>query len=244
MHGAVRRLPLSLQYCSWVLWREVQSSPVWQPLEPLISKSTAFFLTNIVEYVIYCVAMRTLNLQLIGSTPLLLHHISRHQFREQVASQKGATMTMDEEASEVMVKDTDGNPAVPVSWLWDALRVGCSRITVEKKQVSFTKLQSMIKMPEGLLSLKDTDNHVPGWKTYSSFQHAAPGSKKSVAVVAPMFKDWMLIVPVQVPVNVLINNAFENKVLLERIFMEAGRAGIGLFHPPKKHFGQFKATIL
>jgi hypothetical protein len=48
--------------------------------------------------------MRTLNLQLVGSTPLLLHHISRHQFREQIASVKGETMSIEDEASEVMVK--------------------------------------------------------------------------------------------------------------------------------------------
>jgi len=187
--------------------------------------------------------MRTLNLQLVGSSPLLLHHISRHQLREQIASTKGATLTIEEEALEIMVKDIDGNPAVPVSWIWDSLRVGCSRITVEKKQVSFTRLQSLIKLPEGLLSLRDTDNHVPVWEPYSSLQHAAPGSKKSVAVVAPKFKDWMLVVAVQVPVDILINNALENKVLVERIFAEAGRVGIGLFHPPKKHFGQFKISV-
>jgi hypothetical protein len=203
-----------------------------------------FFLTKDTRHVTIFLVMRTLNLQLVGSTPLLLHHISRHQFREQIASHKGDVMSMDEEALEVMVKDENGNPAVPISWLRDALRVGCSRITVEKKQVSFIKLQSVITLPEGLIPLKDTDNHVPQWKTYSSFQHAAPGSRKSVAVVAPMFTNWMLILSVQIPTNVLINNAFENKVLLERIFAEAGRVGIGLFHPPKKHFGQFRTSLL
>jgi hypothetical protein len=188
--------------------------------------------------------MRSLNLQLFGSTPLLLHSISRHQLRSQVASTKGATLTIEEEALEVMVKDTNGNPAVPVSWLWDSLRVGCSRIIVEKKQVSFTRLQSLLKLPEGFLSLKDEDNRVPAWEPYLSFQHAAPRSKKSVAVLAPKFKDWMIIVPVQFHENLPINNAIENKVLIERIFAEAGRGGIGLFHPPKKHFGQFKTLVM
>ena len=188
--------------------------------------------------------MRTLNLQIVGSTPLLLHHISRHQLREQIASVKGATMSMDEEALEMMVKDKHGNPAVPVSWLWDALRVGCSRITIEQKQVSFTRLQSIIKLSEGVLSLKDTDNHVPEWKTYSSLQHSASGSKKSVTVIAPMFKDWMFVLPILVSTNIIPDNPIENDRLLERIFVEAGRVGIGLFHPPKKHFGQFRISVL
>ena len=188
--------------------------------------------------------MRTLNLQLVGSTPLLLHRISKHKLRDQVASTKGSTLTTEEEALEVMVKDIHGNPAVPVSWLWDSLRVGCSRIMVERKQVSFTKLRSLIKIPGALLALRDTDNHTPTWKPYLSLQHAAPGSKKSMVVLAPEFKDWMLVVPVQFPANVLINNAIENKVLIERIFAEAGRVGIGLFHPPKKHFGQFKIFVI
>ena len=184
--------------------------------------------------------MRTLNLQLVGSTPLLLHHISRHQFREQIASVKGETMSIEDEASEVMVKDCNGNPAVPVSWLWDALRVSCSRITVEKKQLSFIGVQSAIKLPEEeLLPLRvKKDNFVPKWKTYSSFQHAAPGSKKSVIVVAPMFRDWMLVVSVQYQIS-----SFVDSVIVHKIFTEAGRVGIGLFHPPKKHFGQFRVIL-
>jgi hypothetical protein len=153
-------------------------------------------------------------------------------------------MSIEDEASEVMVKDCNGNPAVPVSWLWNSLRVGCSRVTVEKKHVNFTKLQSLVKLPGGLLPLRDTDNKIPAWEPYLSLQHADPKSKKSVVVLAPKFKNWMIIVPVQFHANLLINNAIENKVLIERIFAEAGRGGIGLFHPPKKHFGQFKTLVM
>ena len=183
--------------------------------------------------------MRTLNLQLVGTTPILLHNISKHQLREQLAS-KGAMLSLEEEALEVMTKDDDGNPVVPVSWLWDALRVGCSRITVEQKQVSFFKLQSVIRLPVNAILLKDTDCHAPVSKVYSSIQHAAPGSRRSIAVVAPMFKDWMLTVQVTVVGELFPGNEVLSEVILEKIFTEAGKVGIGLFHPPKKQFGQFR----
>jgi hypothetical protein len=180
--------------------------------------------------------MRTLTLQLVGTTPILLHHISRHQLREQLAS-KDATLTLDAEALEMMVTDDDGNPSVPVSWIWDAIRVGCSRITVEGKQVSFVKFQSALHLPFGLIPLKDTDGHIPKWKTYSSIQHAAPDSKKSIAVVAPKFDDWMLTL------NVSMDDSYDDD-FLRKVFIEAGRVGIGLFHPPKKQFGQFRVSFM
>ena len=49
------------------------------------------------------------NFQLAGTTPILLHNISKHQLREQLAS-KGAMLSLEEEALEVMTKDDDGNP--------------------------------------------------------------------------------------------------------------------------------------
>lgn len=178
--------------------------------------------------------MRSLILHLIGTTPILLHQIHRHQFREQLAS-KGE-LSIEDEANEVMVKGDDGNPAVPVSWLWDALRVGCSRITVEGKQFSFIKFQSSLHLPFGMLPLKDTDNRIPVWKPYSSVQHAAPGSKRSIAVIAPMFSDWMLTV------RVVRDDSLDDG-FLRLLFREAGKSGIGLFHPPKKQFGQFRAEL-
>lgn len=181
-------------------------------------------------------AMRSLNLQLVGITPLLLHHISRHQFREQLATHN-CEQTIEEEALEVMVKDSDGNPAVPVSWLWDAIRVGCSRIAVAGNQLSFIKFQAALHLPFGTLPLRDTDNHVPVLKPYSSIQHAAPGSKKSMVVVAPMFDDWMLMV------RAVRDDTYDDG-FLRRIFIEAGKVGIGLFHPPKKQFGQFRCEII
>ena len=189
----------------------------------------------------YYLVMRTLILQLVGTTPIILHQISRHQLREQIASRGGASVPLEDEALEVMSKDSDGNPAVPVSWLWDALRAGCSRITVEQKQISFFRFQSVIRLPEGLIPLKDTDCRNPVWKVYSSIQHAAPGSKRSIAVVAPMFKDWMLTVQVSVIGELFPGNELLSEVVLEKIFTESGKVGIGLFHPPKKQFGQFQA---
>lgn len=173
-------------------------------------------------------------IQLVGTTPILLHRISRHQFREQLASR--SELSIKEEADEVMVKGDDGNPAVPVSWLWDAIRVGCSRITVEGEQISFIKFQSALHLPFGMIPLKDTDNHIPTWKPYSSVQHASPGSNKSIAIVAPMFSDWML------SVRVVSDDSYDDG-FLKRVFVEAGKVGIGLFHPPKKQFGQFRVDV-
>jgi hypothetical protein len=187
---------------------------------------------------------RTLNLQLVGTTPIILHNVSRHQLREQIASRSGSSLSLEEEALEVMSKDNDGNPAVPVSWLSDAIRVGCSRITVEGKQISFFKLQSVVQLPEGMIPLRDTDNHIPIWKVYSSIQHAAPKSNRSIAVVAPMFKDWMLTVQAVVTGELISGNDVLNEVVLEKIFAEAGKVGIGLFHPPKKQFGQFRVDSI
>lgn len=198
------------------------------------SLSAFLFATNLTQmrsHVSLKEAMRTLTLQLVGKTPILLHRISRHQFREQLAT-RNEGQSIVEEAKEVMVKGVDGNPAVPVSWLWDAIRVGCSRITVEGKQLSLFSLQSVIRLPEGLLSLRDERDQIPTWSVYSSIQHAAPESKKSIAVVAPIFKDWRLTV------NVSIGESITNELLF-RVLREAGRVGIGLFHPPKKQFGQF-----
>jgi len=187
--------------------------------------------------------MRTLNIQLVGATPLLLHHVSRHELRAEIASQRGAGISLEEEALEVMMKDDNGDPAVPVSWLWDALRGGCSRITVEGKQVSSVELRSVIRFEAGTIPLKDTDNHAPIWTVYTSIQHAAPNSKRSIAVVAPMFKDWMLAVQVSIVREIIPGNQVLDEVVLEKIFAEAGKVGIGLFHPPKKQFGQFRTEI-
>lgn len=187
--------------------------------------------------------MRTLNLQLVGITPLILHRVSKHQLRVEIASHC-ENLTIEDEAAEVMVKDSLGNPAVPVSWLWDAIRAACSRITIDGEQVSFFKLQSVIRLPVDPIPLKDTDNHIPAWKVYSSLQHAAPGSKRSIAVVAPMFRDWMLSLQVSITKDLFPGNQVLSDTILEKIFAEAGKVGIGLFHPPKKQFGQFRCEML
>jgi hypothetical protein len=181
--------------------------------------------------------MRTLLLRLVGSTPILLHQISKHQRREEIAS-SARRGSMTDEAMEVMSKEGDGNPTVPVSWLWDALRVGCSRITSNGKQLSFVALRSLINLPTDQIRIKRSDGGDPVWTLYKSVQHMAPKSKKMVLVIAPMFKDWVIEFPV------VVYGEFPDDSLLLGIFYEAGKTGIGLFHPPKKHFGQFKTLIL
>jgi hypothetical protein len=180
--------------------------------------------------------MKTLNFQLVGKTPLLLHEISRHQLREQLALHE-AELPIEEEVLKVMVKDSVGNPVVPVSWLWDSIRVGCSRITVrEGKQLSFQKLQSVVNLPEGYIPVLDREGSMPKVGIYSSMQHASPGSRKPIAVVSPMIKLWSLTF------NVVVVGEHLEEALLRKVFLEAGRVGIGLFHPPKKYFGQFSVT--
>ena len=137
-----------------------------------------------------------------------------------------------------MNKGEGGNPSVPVSWLRDAIRVGCSRIIVDGcKQLSFVKLQQSLHLPAVALPLRGRSNRLLEWEVYTSVQHASPGSKKMITVVAPMFRHWMVEIPISVDENQLDNS------LLERIFNEAGKSGIGLFHPPKKQFGQFRALV-
>ena len=134
-----------------------------------------------------------------------------------------------------MFKDSHGNPVVPVSWLWDAIRKGCSRIIVDRgEQLSFVKLQQTLHLPAGFIRLQGKSNRPLEWEVYTSVQHSASGSKKMIVVVAPQFKDWMLEARVSVDAQELDDH------LLQRIFNEAGKSGIGLFHPPKKHFGQFR----
>ena len=185
--------------------------------------------------------MRTLNLRLIGTTPILLHQISRHQEREKIASHVEAGKSLLDEARDKMSKDSLGNPVIPVSWIADAIRVGCSRITVEGKQVSFTKVQSVMHLPTVPLPLTRKSGGVAECdEAYQSLQHATPGSKKSIVVVAPMFRDWMFELSVTISGDLFPDDVVGSNKILDRIFAEAGRSGIGLFHPPKKQFGQFR----
>jgi hypothetical protein len=185
--------------------------------------------------------MRTLNLRLIGTTPILLHQISRHQEREKIASHVEAGKSLLDEAWEKMSKDSDGNPVISVSWIVDAIRVGCSRITVEGKQISFTKLQSVMHFPMVALALRRKNGSIPECdEVYQNMQHATPRSRKSIVVVAPMFRDWMSELSVTISGNLFPDDVIGSDKILDQIFVEAGRSGIGLFHPPKKHFGQFR----
>ncbi len=182
--------------------------------------------------------MRTLTLLISGTTPLILHHICEHQCREQIASNITDGQTFEDEALEKMSKDGDGNPAVPVSWLWNSIRRGCSKIFVDGgKQMSFIRLQQSLHLPAGLIPLRSSIGRPLDCDVYAAVQHAAPGSKKMITVVAPKFKYWMLKIPSTV------EGDWPDNSLLQRIFREAGKQGIGLFHPPKKQFGQFTVFI-
>ena len=195
-------------------------------------------LTFNLAYAYILSVMRTLTLRIIGTTPLLLHRVSNHQLRDQIASKVNRGILFEHEALENMSKDEDGRPVVPVSWLWDAIHRGCSRIIVDGgKQLSFVKLQQSLHLPEGFIPLQGKNNCPLEWEVYASAQHSAPGSKKMISVVAPMFRQWMLEVPL-----VVDDNQFDDH-LLQRIFNEAGKVGIGLFHPPKKQFGKFQCYI-
>ena len=136
----------------------------------------------------FSTGMRTLNVRLIGTSPILLHRISRHQEREQIAFHGGGEQSLEEVARNVMSKDTEGNPVVPVCWLWDAIRIGCSRVKIDKQQFSFVKLQSLLFLPDGILSLRSSKGIPPELTVYRSLQHAEPGSKKSIVVIAPKFE--------------------------------------------------------
>lgn len=183
--------------------------------------------------------MRTLILRVIGTTPLILHHIDKHQLREQIASHVSDGKTFEDEALEKMSKDGDGNPVVPVSWLLDAIRRGCSKIIIDGgKQLSFIKLQQSLHLQAGLIPLRSLNGRPLGWEVYAVVQHAAPGSKKMITVVAPIFEQWML------KISSIAEGDWPDNSLLQRIFREAGKQGIGLFHPPKKQFGQFTAFIM
>lgn len=124
-----------------------------------------------------------------------------------------------------------------MSWIKDALRAGCSKTVQNGAQVSFAKVNAALRLPEGFLEVCDKNNHAPTWAPYSSIQHAAPDSQELILVIAPKFKDWMLTLSLQV------EGDFPDDALLFQIFNEVGRIGIGLFHPPKKHFGQFRVQL-
>jgi hypothetical protein len=207
----------------------------------LEKSKTAILLTLLNLCANFLLGMRTLTLELVGTSPLILHKVSRHQLRDQIASTKGATMTVAEEAQDNMLINDDGNPAVPASWIMEAVRVGCSRIFVDtpqgRQQFSFVKLAAVMKIADMLIPLRDKDGRNPTWIPYTSFQHAAPGSKKMIAVVAPQFNNWMLFVQLTISDPTLDNE------ILKRVFEEAGRSGIGLFHPPKKNFGRFEVSM-
>ncbi len=185
--------------------------------------------------------MRTLTMQLVGTSPLLLHRVANHELREEIAAPVGSLQQplLDAvgTAKAVMSRNVEGKPAVPVGWIIDALRAGCARIVQNGAQVSFAKISAALILPEGFLEVHDTNNHAPAWVPYSSVQHAGPDSQKSILVIAPKFKNWMLTISVQV------EGDFPHNALLLQIFNEAGRRGIGLFHPPKKQFGQFYVKI-
>lgn len=183
--------------------------------------------------------MRTLTIRLVGMTPLLLHRVSEHTRRSEIAAHVRNGETLEEIAGEVMMRDAHGNPAVPPSWIWEAIHGAAARIVQNGRQISFFRLQSVLCLPDKFLPLQSTNGSGLKWTVYTSIQHAAPKSRQSIAVVAPLFRTWALEVR-----TLLVNGAFPDDTLLHRIFAEAGKCGIGLFHPPKKQFGQFRAEII
>lgn len=179
--------------------------------------------------------MRTLTVRLVGTSPLLLHRICRHEFREQIAVRGNCEQSLEDIADSVMVKDAHGNPAVPVGWVWDALARGYAKILVGGKRVKIQRFQSRLTLPAGLLPLQDKDGSAPAMSVFRSVQHIAPGSRKMITVIAPKFKDWEL------QMRAFVEDSCSNETLM-LIFQQAGKGGIGLFHPPKKQFGQFRVS--
>lgn len=175
--------------------------------------------------------MRTITFCLVGTSPLLLHKICEHQKRDQVTSTGGDPST---EAAQAMYRNEKGAPAIPASWLSDAMRAACSHLEDGGRRLSYSRIASTLCFAAKSFVLRNTDNREPSWSAYESIQHRKPGSKTMVVVVAPQFSDWM----VDVVVNVY--GDYPDTSLLERIFNQMGRMGIGLFHPPKKNFGQFR----
>ncbi len=137
-----------------------------------------------------------------------------------------------------MFKDPAGNAAVPTDWILGALRVGCESLRNISDSIGFRLVTDVLKLPEAPLPLKSRRGDL-GWAVYQSMQHAKPGSTKAIAVVAPMFREWMLEIEVTVD-DVSAARYGIDRSFIERAFNEAGRIGIGLFRPPKKYFGQFR----
>ncbi len=180
--------------------------------------------------------MREITIRMIGTTPLLLHRICRHEFREALAWNGSLAEPLEEGVKETMSKDIHGKPAVPVWWLWDALARGCAQIVVGGKRIQHTRFQSRLTLPAGTAPLLGKNGAEPVIRVFLSRQHASHGSRKMIAVVAPRFDYWEL------RLRAFVDDSFSNDTL-QLIFGEAGKCGIGLFHPPKKQFGQFRCVV-
>lgn len=181
--------------------------------------------------------MRTLKVQLVGTTPLLLHRVSEHERRGEIAVGFASGQTLAQAAREVMSIDEKGRPAVPVEWVLDSLRRAAAKTMENGQQVSFCKLKSALILPEELIPLWNGNGKPLSWRIYQSAQHSAPQSSEIIAVAAPQFKEWSFFI------EIAVNGDFPSDTLLAHILEEAGKCGIGLFHPPKKQFGQFHPTV-
>lgn len=182
--------------------------------------------------------MSTFTLCLVGTTPLLLHRVHRHEFRDQIASSPLPGETIEQEAERKMSKDASNNPAVPSSWIVGALRVGVGRLLENEQSIGFRLLSEVIKLPEHALPLKSRHDELV-WSVYQSMQHAKPRSQKAITVVAPMFSDWRLEIPITMDESRAATHGIQHGYI-KRAFSEAGKIGIGLFRPPKKNYGQFR----
>ncbi len=184
--------------------------------------------------------MSSFTLHLAGTTPLLLHCVHRHEFRNEIASNPLPDETPEQEAGRKMSRDIAGNPAVPTSWIIGALRAGTSRLYGAEQSAGFRLMSEIIELPEHALPLQSRQGD-PVWSVYQSMQHLKPGSQKGITVIAPMFSSWLLEIPIVMNDERAIAHGISHR-FVERAFNEAGKVGIGLFRPPKKHFGQFRVT--
>ena len=124
-----------------------------------------------------------------------------------------------------------------MEWIWDSVRCSCVRIHNENQQVSFWRLKQSLNMPSGTIPLRPVGEVGLTHTVFRSCQHAGANTSSTAYVIAPQFGSWM------VEFRVWTDDAFPDNALLLRIFSEAGKQGIGLFHPPKKQFGQFRPIL-
>ena len=120
--------------------------------------------------------MKTYLVQLVGTSPLLLHRECNHQNREHIAAQ-AVVYTEESLRAQIfgkMSKNQSGNPAVPIEWIWNSIRNGCRKIVCRGKQLSFLAVEKYMNLPEGFIVVRSIKEDPPEWRTYKSLQHEKP----------------------------------------------------------------------